>query len=357
MNITEDSKPTKLRIQSDDMMMMESETQNYVHVLSKNQESLPAQPGHQAFSFNRSILIHARMRTGSTILGMYFSKDPNFFNIYEPGHFFMRSLDLNSHNDSTHQLINIQQPLIDGIHDFTKCDFRNHKEVFDFLTNVRWERRKIGIEQPSITLPEITSFCKSKQNFVTKVVRITDISAAYHVIERDDLKVIYLVRDPRGMMSSREVMERLDYTEQSTDIMPAITKFELLTQYYCHWIEVNIKSILSGPSWLRKHLIIVRYEDLADRPEDIVPKLYEFIGLPMHANVERMFQNDDSKRGNGEAWRYKLPYYRTQLVQDICSDEVFRMFGYMKIKSESDLIDKNLSTISDFSFKDTEVAL
>ncbi|XP_077997384.1 carbohydrate sulfotransferase 1-like [Glandiceps talaboti] len=337
---------------SDNIRLLEQQPNTDAHVSLTPNHSSPGQLQDSNHSFSQRILINARMRTGSTILGKYFSNDPSFFYIYEPGHFLMKSGALNLHNDSADYMAEIQRPMLDYIRDFFRCDFRHHKGFFDHLQQTH------SSSQLLIGSSEMAALCMSKSNFVTKVVRLNDISVAYDLIEGGNMKVIHLVRDPRGMVSSREVFEHLCYTENTTTRMPAITTFKLFTQYYCQWLEANIKSILRGPAWLQEHLIIVRYEDLADRPEDIVPKLYDFIGLPMHADVKRMFIDVDPKRGNGEAWRYKLPYNRTLLVQDICSDEVFRAFGYMKIGNESDLRDKDISVMSDIvDFKNIKIAL
>ena len=92
--------------------------------------------------------------------------------------------------------------------------------------------------------------------------------------------------------------------------------------------------------------MIVRYEDLAERPEEIVPKMYDFVGLQLPSEIKTMIEDLNSEKPeNSQAWREKLNINQVLRIQQLCSDRVFNLFGYAKVKNVEELKNKDISLL------------
>ena len=107
--------------------------------------------------------------------------------------------------------------------------------------------------------------CTKKIVRAAKVVRLHDMQEIpKHFINTNDYKIIYLVRDPRGLINSRlQVISEKhcpDCIEKVCDEWNDFLKQK--DTIYKYW----------------KNLMIIRYEDFAVNPETWMKKIYEFIG-------------------------------------------------------------------------------
>ncbi|XP_077862974.1 carbohydrate sulfotransferase 5-like, partial [Saccoglossus kowalevskii] len=156
-------------------------------------------------------LVHSRMRTGSTLTGSYFANHPDFFYIYEPGLMIAWYKRLNVLRDSFDYLEAIRPTLVDFMHAFYHCDFTGRKYFYTSINNSLFLRRFSNITHLEVPMQEktITQICKSKRHIVSKTIRLNNILLAAPVLKADEIKVIHLVRDPRGMAYSRRQFEHL----------------------------------------------------------------------------------------------------------------------------------------------------
>ncbi|XP_006814925.1 carbohydrate sulfotransferase 1-like [Saccoglossus kowalevskii] len=303
------------------------------------------------------VLIHARMRTGSSSTARYISSRPDFQYLYEPGLIFRHSQQytFNAYDDSFSQLSPLQPELSEVIEGFFQCNYSHSPLLVYFLNRAPWVTTQmnisnLGVKNKTITPEKLTSYCKTKRHSIVKTIRITNILEAMSLLQRYNVKVIILVRDPRGMISSRERFQVWRFSNEWSRKVN-LPKFKHAVQNHCQWLDANIQAVLYGPEWFKASYIVVRYEDLTDRPFELVPKLYDFIGLDAKDISAEMY--NVTKIGNGMAWRHVLPWERTLTAQSSCPGNVFDVFGYVKAKSEHELRDesfllmRNVSELSD----------
>lgn len=168
---------------------------------------------------------------------------------------------------------------------------------------------------------------------------------------KDGVKVIHLVRDPRGMLRSRQ-----PFAEQDT---------QNSTQEYCdqHLKDLEYIRGLSDvyPHQMQSSIHIIRYEDLAINPMSNLQRIYKFLGVDPDGHVtawvkevERNNTNiapiipDSGRRSalnalqqgerikssnrhnpafTAQAWRKTLSLEDVSSLQNVCS-RFLHEFGY-----------------------------
>ncbi|XP_006816277.1 carbohydrate sulfotransferase 3-like [Saccoglossus kowalevskii] len=281
------------------------------------------------------VLINARMRTGSSLTGRYFSNHPDFMYLYEPELTLRHSLRYNVYDDSTANIEIIQKPFYEIIEGFFDCDYTRRPELLPFINKTEWMKSSNGfahLQDTEFNAKELNKICETKNYRVVKTVRINNISKGLETLKKYDVKVIQIVRDPRGMINSRIDFEHLDAQQKQGKSSQKISE---ASKNYCIWLKTNIDAVFKGPTWLKEHYMIVRYEDLVEKPRELVPLMYDFIGLSNTNETDTILSSQKSKPGNAIAWRYSLPFNQTRIVQNNCPDDIFETLGYVKVKNEN----------------------
>ncbi|XP_006823301.1 carbohydrate sulfotransferase 3-like [Saccoglossus kowalevskii] len=282
---------------------------------------------------NKSIhvLINARMRTGSTLTGRYFSNHPDIMYLYEPELTLRYSLHYDVFNDSAANVEKLQKPFYDIIEGFFDCNYTRRPELLPFTNKTKWMKFSNGLAHlkgPQFNAKQITKLCETKAHRAVKTVRINDISKGLETLKKYDVKVIQIVRDPRGMINSRIKYEHLDTRQKQGKSAQKISE---ASKNYCTWLKTNIDAVFNGSAWLKEHYMIVRYEDLSERPRQVVPQMYDFIGLSNTKESDTILSSQKIIRGNAIKWRYSLPFNQTRIVQNNCPDDIFETLGYVKV--------------------------
>jgi hypothetical protein len=141
---------------------------------------------------------------------------------------------------------------------------------------------------------------------------------ALSLIPDIDLKVIQLVRDPRGVVWSHKKAFRKDLENGlPRDIRPQPAWRAVL-----YWCRMNMQA-----DWLRRRLgpekaMLIRYEDFMQQTQPVLQKIGDFIGIDL-SNVEQAV-----RRGE------KLSFGHT-----IAGNRV-RMKGELKLKFDQEWIHK-----------------
>jgi hypothetical protein len=127
--------------------------------------------------------------------------------------------------------------------------------------------------------------CRKRDAVVLKVIRLRRLKDLELIknIHLADVRVIQLLRDPRGMFRSRsgfkdifQVMRnKLQWTKQEK-----WTKLALEAHTECENYVSDIEYAENSP-WLKDRYIKVRHDDMATSSLEIAQKLYDFIGLPL----------------------------------------------------------------------------
>ena len=127
-------------------------------------------------------------------------------------------------------------------------------------------------------LPLFTSTCNTSDMVVIKSTRLRGEQVARLMHQHTDLKVLYFVRDPRGIALSREKMGQLSEVSQANYINEAV----LLCQRM-HYDMAHL-DILGNKYPLR--IMRLDYEDFLQDPEQAGTSVYSFLQTKMPDKVK-----------------------------------------------------------------------
>ncbi|OXB61172.1 UNVERIFIED_CONTAM: hypothetical protein H355_007958 [Colinus virginianus] len=221
----------------------------------------------------------------------------------------------------------------------------------------------------TLNLTLATESCREHGHVAIKTVRVPEVSDLRALVEdpRLNLKVIQLVRDPRGILASRSETFRDTYRLwriwDGTGRKPYNLDVTQLTTV-CEDFWNSVSTGLNRPPWLKGKYMLVRYEDLARNPMKKTEEIYDFLGIPMDSNVERWIQNNtrgdrsSSKHKYGtvrnsaataEKWRFRLSYEIVAFTQRACQ-QVLAQLGYRAARSEEELKNLSISLVEERDF-------
>ncbi|XP_066296422.1 carbohydrate sulfotransferase 1-like [Branchiostoma lanceolatum] len=319
-----------------------------------------------------AVVVFAQMRTGSSFTGQLFNQNPSFFYMFEPlWHLhhpqnFVANTPDPEKNGRTNAHLSASAKVLGEI---LRCDFGEFtkfigrkglfKVGFDqaltrFCDEVlHWPPRRCAFTLRPQTLPKLVKYCKRTPYTAVKTIRIQNMDSLEYLLADPtlDLKIVHLVRDPRAIVTSRlSLRHRLRQTF-SPNLLNETEINEL-----CSWIPRNAVT-KDVPSPWRDRYVMVRYEDLAERPELMTERLYEFLDVPLNDSVLHWVRENtkgDGKRpdrfstkhhdanATTKIWRYRLSFPAVAKVQELC-DDAMKMAGYKKVDSPETLTDLQTS--------------
>ncbi|XP_033625509.1 carbohydrate sulfotransferase 1-like [Asterias rubens] len=353
--------PTNKKVSGD---LMGSIEEHYFEAIVPKLESTALRQGRVM------VLIVTNRRSGSSFLGQFFNQNPDTFFQFEP-------LKL------TEWKKEVYPNMTDYLHRLVKCEFNKTPYLVDFLNMESLHRAssRIMIEPPlcnatfksailrsmvkkrcpPLQLLPLTQACRKKQYYTAKLIRLYSISSLESLAYDPEinLKIIHLVRDPRGTYTSRS---RLKSSNISLELGKTLDGG---ISYLCKRIKQNLEFIRSQPAWIQGKYKLVRYEDIAHNPMELAQEIYDFTGMgPLPNSVQQWILNNtksmvkpSDKSANtyystsrdaskvSEAWRYHVPYKVALRMQDLCR-ETLRELGYVEVKTEQELLDKNNSLVT-----------
>ncbi|XP_045114786.1 carbohydrate sulfotransferase 4-like isoform X2 [Portunus trituberculatus] len=192
----------------------------------------------------------------------------------------------------------------------------------------------------------VDALCKAS---CLKLVRVVaeGLALALSVLQDSSFNthIVHLVRDPRGMLSSRRDLQegrfnRFFMMSNATFFRNDEMELSVLCQRYRHDLAVA--------THMARHYCdrytLVRYEDIARQPHRETRRLYSFMGLeytPLVASVvskqtlgfyhtegkDHPFATSKNSSSIVFAWRSRLSYSEVERVQQECGD-VLRAYGY-----------------------------
>ncbi|XP_022192766.2 carbohydrate sulfotransferase 5 isoform X2 [Nilaparvata lugens] len=276
----------------------------------------------------RSIII-TTWRSGSTFLGDVLNAHPANFYHYEPLLDYdivqVRGAPLAKQALHTlRQLLNCTYADLDHYLEYGQ----GHNWLF--LHNSRlWER---CLMHPHICwLPEFLSpFCRLFPFQSMKVVRLR-LSLAEELLADPNLnvRVMLLVRDPRGTMQSRRHRDWCPGRPDCWD--PGRLCADLLADY-----SAAIRLARLYPNRFRA----VRYEDLSLNPYSGVKELLGFFGLSFHSQVKAFLDTHTHTNAGGVSstfrnskatpyhWRADLSHQEVRTIQKVCRPAM-KAWGYV----------------------------
>lgn len=190
----------------------------------------------------------------------------------------------------------------------------------------------------------LQEFCNLFPVQNTKTVRM-NLNLTFSLIEdeKSNMKIVYLIRDPRGIFVSRRSQSWCATSKYCGDV-------EFVCNLLNHDALAAIKLFKLYPNKFR----FVRYEDLSVNPFNITEYLFDFFGFTMNYNVIK-FLNTHVKFNKGDdfstfrdskkapfMWTKKITYNETLEIQQHCS-VVMEAFGYRQILNEAELSFSNFT--------------
>ncbi|XP_071958742.1 carbohydrate sulfotransferase 1-like [Antedon mediterranea] len=301
-----------------------------------SEEFVPKDPSH--------ILIITNRRSGSSFLGQLFNQNKNVFFHFEPLKSIEQKVPREYFAGNSTEMIS----------DIFNCRFPPKHSLLNFYSKNHLHRlssralstpplcepeTNVGPKRTCKALKSVTTHdeCLKYKLFAVKTIRFAKLQDI-ESLARDqsfNLKIIHLVRDPRGTFISRAKSEKKTSMDMTPDELNNV-------RYLCLRMKQNLEFVTNKPTpdWLKDIYKIVRYEDMARKPEETAQHLYKFAGLgklPRHV-VQWITNNTQTSSGDSYAvsrnssatwqeWRNSIPFETSVGIQDVCRD-VLRMLGY-----------------------------
>ena len=272
------------------------------------------------------IIIHAKHRTGGTYVSEFFNRNNQTFYIFEP-------LRLLEHDG----VIASQSEAAEYLAITHRCNFSRH---FDRPVVKWWPLHMVCHPTPHTpgcpgpTRKAAETECKKAGVVAIKEIRIDHLRYLGHLV-KDDVKVIHLVRDPRGVVASRK--PKLTGAQQ--DIYQ-------LAYTYCH---MAVLDAVHARRWVPSSYLLVRYEDMVLHPTRSMNSIYTFLGIAPGPTLKswislqeqllikgtrsssryETFHNTERShpRSIPTRWRHVLTSDEVFSIQEACGP-MMRMFGY-----------------------------
>ncbi|XP_054762293.2 carbohydrate sulfotransferase 4-like [Lytechinus pictus] len=311
------------------------------------------------------VVILAQWRFGSSIIGELFNQSPNIFFLFEP-------LWLVDKIRNKRELP--FSPFPRELHEYSTRTLRdiaacNVSQEFVRLTNP-WggliNNRAIcqatgKINQCKFRSSDmVNNLCTTYNGIMaTKVIR-ADLGNIKPLVVEDkvNVKVIHLVRDPRGSAASRIHY----YFEEWSDLVRAheaefqkkgrlaplgltnsTERIKDSIPTMCKWMRETREEAKTMPDWLRGRYYLLRYEDFAAAPLNTTEDLYQFVGLPLPQSVREWVRNNSqakhsdpgtfsvhkNSRKTAQKWMKDLRELEIKQVEHDCGD-VMEDLGYQR---------------------------
>lgn len=173
--------------------------------------------------------------------------------------------------------------------------------------------------------------CSRFPRVVTKVVRLR-LNVTRILLEDpqfNHLKIIYLVRDPRGSINSR-IRSHLackscqDPVKTCMNLKKDLDAFDLLSKEF------------------PERLLLIKYESIAEQPHETFQQVFEFADLPVFSSIMQEITDHTTQNQDGvsnthrksseriDLWKKKLSKRMIYTIQNYCSS-VFKRLGYLRM--------------------------
>ena len=195
-------------------------------------------------------------------------------------------------------------------------------------------------------MPLLIPACKTAKHRVIKTLRLSLETTEPLLRQNPHLKIIHLVRDPRGIIHSQIRTGWFPMSEANQLVVKK--NVESLCSRILNDIHSGLRLMNKYPDKVK----IIQYEDFSDTFR-IAQYLYAFTGMDFSKKY-RTFANTsveltpESKSDGNHPFKYrdKLAWKTIQTIDSECKD-VYNMLGYVVFNSEQDLRNHSISAIKD----------
>ena len=319
---------------------------------------------------NYNLIINTYMRSGSTFLGKIFSIRTDTFYVFEPlwnGQTFAfywgpRDVCHYSANKCAKQGSDAVRKGVgssvtweaskDFLQSILDCTFKDHmaflpdprhfphefpnqKHSWVFGKGSLWDPYIQCAGNPQSTYNQCFSLmypvCQYARHKVMKVLRSTLDNLEAMLKSNENLKVIQLFRDPRGIVNSHLHTGFYQTKVQTTSQL----KNDIKT--LCARMEYDIKSAVRLRRLFPDRFKIVQYETFGDLFSS-ARALYNFMELEITREIEhslgKLIRAENSTKGfHPYNYRTSLPWYTERIANKYCTN-VFNSLGYPIFRNE-----------------------
>ncbi|XP_015915886.1 carbohydrate sulfotransferase 1-like isoform X2 [Parasteatoda tepidariorum] len=254
------------------------------------------------------VLLLSYPRSGSSFLGDLLQSYSGAFYHFEPLHYFGNVV---AHNqlDSARKLM----------HDLFTCDYSDwgsfpewawfNSDYLTFRRNKRyWQMctHKDSSRMLCYNVCYLAVACRNSPVQIIKTIRMAASEAGKLLQEYKDLnlKIVHLVRDPRGTMNSR----------QHKDIAAWCGKYKACAspQTFCELVNDDLKHACELQKRFPDRYTLIRYEDLALDPPQATEKLFKFLDIgPVPSEVAQFLETHTQGGPYVSTTSFLQPPYRT----------------------------------------------
>ena len=210
--------------------------------------------------------------------------------------------------------------------DFIECKHRHGNNTFDDCVE------------------RLISTCRDAKHKVAKVLRLSLDSTEQLLSENSKLNIVYLLRDPRGIIASEIKTKWFPFTGKTQQSVSDNAK--TLCSRMSNDIAVAKRLTKLYPNRVK----LILYEDFGDQV-GLANKLYEFAGMGFNKTfVENFARTTDTSAATTKSdgfhpstYRNNLPWNTVKIIDSVCS-YVYSEIGYPHFKKEYDLRNENTGT-------------
>jgi len=336
-------------------------------------------PAHKTQPVNKPLFIIGNLRSGSTFLHRLLSRDETFtslttWDIYlTPSVIqkkitqFVSRLDSKYFNRILHRILyefdrrtlgtfkihpisffqpeedeNIHLHIWDGFFVtflFPFADEFPNYQHFDEALSPEHKRRIMGFYKSML---QRHLYATGKTHYVAKAPAFS--AKIETVVEFfPDARIIYLARNPLDMLPS--TVSWINYSRRVfTDPGAGYFYLDEIVDFTQHWYRHPLHYIDSHPS---PRYLILKYDDLIQRPEDVIRRFYEQFGYPDKPGLEKIVDEavrDTLSHRSDHTYSYEeMGFTRTQII-DLFAD-IFDRFGFDKREHETAGVRTKVSAI------------
>ncbi|XP_069104988.1 carbohydrate sulfotransferase 1-like [Argopecten irradians] len=309
------------------------------------------------------VLLVTYLRSGSSFLGEIVQQVPNAIYSFEPIRPFMRDQTylstergtcLFSSDNCSRTPDNVYNEVLKSIKEFYECNLKRLPK--SVLKKLAWGGPKCYQEKEiEKCLSEMNSVCKSGTR-ILKTIRLSMDVVDDLMYMFPDLKVIHLLRDPRGMLASR------------MKTLPGIGTKQLgmsrAGRAVCDRYDRDIRIAASFGVKYPNRIKTVLYEQVVENPLDTSFQIFNFLGLQPKSNFDNWMKEHmtgdqstakppDNRSGaystyranssltmNG--WRTRLDFKDVVKIDKECS-YLYEYTGYLAVENPAQLQDMKIS--------------
>ncbi|XP_042878592.1 uncharacterized protein LOC122257394 [Penaeus japonicus] len=282
----------------------------------------------------RRVIILSTWRSGSSFLGDLLKSYPGTYFSFEPLHHLLKNLHLQ------------EGPLVDVVLNLLRsimtCDLSQQEEYVSYMRNNSFlidhntriwnscsRNRALCFDKDYLS-----AVCKYMPVNVMKTVRM-GLSPVVALLQDPslDLRVVHLVRDPRGSLHSRM---QLTWCHSQACSDPNTVCGDLMTDLkLSEWVKERFP----------EKYLLVRYEDLGLQPEETARRIFKFLQLTYHKSVASFVRDHTSinrktkkkpstystyrdSKSTTFAWRGALNFTTLEEIQNVCREPL----SYLKLR-------------------------